>query len=61
MALTEVVVLPDVEPHDVVVHVVSVAYVKIAFVYLGHAHLLVEGEGFVVAVDVEEHAAGVGV
>ena len=50
--------LPDVEPHDVIVHVVAVANREVPLAQLPHPHPLVEVERPVVAVDVELHAAG---
>ena len=39
-----------VQPHDVVVHVISVSDGEITFTQFPHAHVLIEVDGFVVAV-----------
>ena len=39
-----------VQPHDVVVHVISVSDGEITFAQFPHAHVLIEVDGFVVAV-----------
>ena len=51
----------NVQSHDIVVHVVAIANGEVAFAQLPHAHVLVEVEGFVVAVYIQFHKARSGV
>ena len=50
----------DLQPHDVIVHVIAVADREIAFAELAHAHLLVKTHCTVAAVYVQLHPAGRG-
>lgn len=45
--------------HDVICHVIAVAYMEVSLVYLLHVHAFVKINGFgIVAVDIEAHLGG---